>query len=113
MADGANPKACGTGVSGKVTFTAGATAGEYVITDGTFGQYGCAWGDNPATGTIRFTDACGKIGMKGQDQYGLTYGLTYISHTDTELKFRWFNDFGDAGVTTLKRTSGTWPKGLN
>lgn len=113
VADGANPAACGTGVSGKVTLTATATAGEYSISDGTFGQYGCAWNDNPATGSIRFTDACGKIGMKGTDQYGLAYSLSYISHTDTELKFKWQNNFGDSGITTLKRSSGAWPAGLN
>jgi hypothetical protein len=112
VADGANPAACGESVSGKSTFTAGATAGEYIITDGTFGQYGCAWGDNPATGTIRFTDACGKIGMKGADQYGLTYKATYISHNDKDLTFKWSNDFGDSGVTTLSRSTGVWPKGL-
>lgn len=113
VADGANPAACGTGVSGKVTITATATAGEYSISDGTFGQYACAWNDNPATGSIRFTDACGKIGMKGTDQYGLAYSLSYISHTDTELKFKWQNNFGDSGITTLKRSSGAWPAGLN
>lgn len=113
VADGANPAACGTGVSGKVTLTATATAGEYSISDGTFGQYACAWNDNPATGSIRFTDACGKIGMKGTDQYGLAYSLSYISHTDTELKFKWQNNFGDSGITTLKRSSGSWPAGLN
>jgi hypothetical protein len=113
VADGANPAACGTGVSGKVTFAATATAGEYSVSDGTFGQYACAWNDNPATGSIRFTDACGKIGMKGTDQYGLAYSLTYISHTSTELKFKWQNNFGDSGITTLTRSSGSWPAGLN
>jgi hypothetical protein len=113
VADGANPAACGTGVSGKVTITATATAGEYSISDGTFGQYACAWNDNPATGSIRFTDACGKLGMKGTDQYGLAYSLSYISNTATELKFKWQNNFGDSGITTLKRSSGSWPNGLN
>ena len=113
VADGANPAACGSGVSGKLTLTASSAAGEYVVSDGTFGQYACAWNDNPATGSIRFTDACGKIGMKGTDQYGLAYSLTYISHTDKELKFKWQNNFGDSGVTTLTRSSGSWPAGLN
>jgi hypothetical protein len=113
VADGANPAACGTGVSGKVTFAATATSGEYSVSDGTFGQYACAWNDNPATGSIRFTDACGKIGMKGTDQYGLAYSLTYISHTSTELKFKWQNNFGDSGITTLTRSSGSWPTALN
>lgn len=113
VADGANPAACGAGVSGKAVLTATSVVGEYTLSDGTFGQYGCAWGDNPATGTIRFTDSCGKIGMKGADQYSLTYSLTYISHTSTELKFKWQNNFGDAGITTLKRSSGSWPTTLN
>ncbi len=113
VADGANPAACGTGVSGKFTLTATSTVGSYSVSDGTFGQYGCAWNDAPAVGTIRFTDSCGKIGMTGADSYGLTYSLTYISHTDTVLKFKWQNDFGDSGETTLTRSSGTWPKGLN
>ncbi|WP_255067070.1 hypothetical protein [Lacihabitans sp. LS3-19] len=113
VADGANPAACGASVSGKLVMTATSVTGEYIISDGTFGQYGCAWGDNPATGTIRFTDSCGKIGMKGADQYGLAYSLSYISHTATELTFKWQNNYGDAGVTTLKRSSGSWPAGLN
>lgn len=113
VADGANPAACGAGVSGKFTLTATATAGEYAVSDGTFGQYGCAWNDNPAVGSIRFTDACGKIGMKGTDTYGLVYSLAYISHTDKVLKFKWQNNYGDSGVTTLTRSSGSWPAALN
>jgi hypothetical protein len=51
--------------------------------------------------------------MKGTDQYGLAYSLTYISHTSTELKFKWQNNFGDSGITTLTRSSGSWPTALN
>jgi hypothetical protein len=104
---------CGTTKKGTVILAPGATAGEYTISDGTFGLFDCLYDDTPPLGSIRFTDACGKIGMKGADRYGDTYKATFVSSTDTELTFRWDNTYGDAATTTLKRSSGTWPKGLN
>ncbi len=103
---------CGTTKKGTVTLKA-EVAGEYSISDGTFGLFDCLYADTPPLGSVRFTDACGTIGMKGTDRYGDSYSATFVSATDTELTFKWKNTYGDGGVTTLKRSSGTWPKGLN
>jgi hypothetical protein len=110
---GGTPAVCGVTKKGTIILAKAATAGEYTISDGTFGLFDCLYADTPPAGSIRFTDACGKIGMKGADKYGDTYSATFVSATDTELTFKWVNTYADGGVTTLKRTSGTWPKGLN
>jgi hypothetical protein len=104
---------CGGTKKGTVIIAASTVQGEYTISDGTFGLFECLYADTPPLGTIRFTDACGKIGMKGNDRYGDAYKATFVSATDTELTFTWDNTYGDKATTTLKRSSGTWPKGLN
>ena len=86
--------------------------GKYDIGDSTFGQYDCAWNDNPATGT-RLEDACNILQITGADQYGLVYGWVIVSNTGTNLVINWFNDYGDTGTTTLTRTGKTWPLTLS
>jgi hypothetical protein len=103
---------CGAAKKGTVTLTA-TVAGEYSISDGTFGIFECLYADTPPLGSIRFTDACGKIGMKGVDRYGDAYKASFVSVTDTDLTFTWDNTYGDVVTTTLTRKTGTWPKGLN
>jgi hypothetical protein len=111
VSQGANPAACGTGVSGTVTFT-DQGGGIYSISDATFGQYDCAWNDSPATGVF-LNDVCNKLSLSGADQYGLIYTIDVISVTPTVLTIDWENDFGDSGRTTLTRTDGKeWPAGL-
>lgn len=106
------PAGCGSSISGTGTFAATTTAGRYAVSDATFGQYGCAWNDNPATGVF-FVDACGNVSTAGSDQYGLIYTFTIIANTGTALTIDWENDYGDSGRTVLTRTdSKTWPAGL-
>jgi hypothetical protein len=111
---GATIAVCKGTKTGKVTLKAAATAGEYEVSDSSFGLFDCLYADTPPAGAVRFTDACGKIGMKGTDKYGDAYSITkFVSVTATELTFEWINTYGDGGKTTLKRSSGSWPAGLN
>jgi hypothetical protein len=105
---------CGPSTSGTGTLTATTTAGRYAVSDATFGQYACAWSDNPAAGVF-FNDACLKVSTTGADQYGLVYTFTIISVSPDgkDLTIDWENDYGDAGRTVLTRTDAkTWPAGL-
>ena len=112
VTQGANPAACGIGVTGTATFT-DLGGGRYAISDATYGQYDCAWNDNPATGVI-LVDVCNEVSLTGADQYGLIYTMTIINVTPTVLEFDWANDFGDSGRTTLTRTdSKQWPASLH
>lgn len=97
-------------VTGTTEF-ADAGPGKYDIGDATFGQYDCAWNDNPAAGT-RLEDACNVLAITGSDQYGLIYSWVIVSNDGTNLVINWSNDNGDAGTTTLNRTGKTWPLGL-
>lgn len=97
-------------VTGTTEF-ADAGPGKYDIGDATFGQYDCAWNDNPAAGT-RLEDACNVLAITGSDQYGLIYSWVIVSNDGTNLVINWSNDYGDAGTTTLNRTGKTWPLGL-
>ncbi|MFZ1808597.1 MAG: hypothetical protein WAU36_15295 [Cyclobacteriaceae bacterium] len=107
--------ACGVSVSGTGSWT-DLGGGVYSVSDATFGQYGCAWGDTPAVG-VQITDVCSKIGsgpQGGSDQYGLLYTLTITDNTGTTMTIDWSNDYGDSGTTVLTRTDGgSWPLGLS
>ena len=93
-------------VSGTSLFTVTAP-GKYSIPDATFGQYKCAWNDNPAAGT-KLEDACGLLSITGSDQYGLLYSWIIFSNNGTQLIIKWSNDYGDKGTTTMTRVGG-WP----
>ena len=83
--------------------------GKYTVSDATFGQYGCAWDDNPAKG-VTLNDVCDKVQFGGADQYGLVYTFSIVSNDGTTLTIDWQNDYGDSGRTALTRTDGkTWP----
>ncbi len=112
------------GVDGDITGCVGAVTGEgefkslsrgkYSISDATFGQYDCAWGDDPATG-VTLTNTCDEITTGGADQYDLIYTISnlVISPDGTEMSFKWENDYGDKGTTVLTRNDdGVWPTTL-
>jgi hypothetical protein len=85
--------------------------GRYAISDVTFGQYDCAWGDDPATGAT-LINICNELTFGGADQYDLIYTIENVSVSadGTQLSFKWSNDYGDAGNTTLTRTDDKlWP----
>jgi hypothetical protein len=103
---------CGSSVTGQVDFDAQG-GGVYKISDITFGQYDCAWADNPASG-VSLVDVCNHLSLTGTDQYGLIYSISIISNDGTTLKIHWENDYGDSGTTELTRMDGTqWPLTLS
>jgi hypothetical protein len=117
VGDGGDISGCdGAGVTGQASFTKiPGGYGVYKISDVTFGQYDCAWADNPATGST-VTNTCNQLSVGGTDQYGLVYSFTGIKVSDdqTQLSFNWANDYGDKGSTVLTRTDDKlWPKGLH
>jgi hypothetical protein len=108
---GSDPAACGGSASGTVKFE-DQGGGIYKISDITFGQYGCAWGDTPAVG-VSLNDVCNHLTLTGTDQYGLIYSISIVSNNGTDLVIDWNNDYGDSGRTKLTRTDGTeWPLDL-
>jgi hypothetical protein len=112
---GVDISGCAGGVSGsgELIKLEGAY-GTYSIPDVSFGQYDCAWGDNPATGAT-LINTCDEITVGGDDQYGLVYTFSNLSVSPdgTQMTFNWENDYGDKGTTTLTRTdSKLWPTTL-
>jgi hypothetical protein len=104
---------CAGGVNGEGELVS-ISRGKYSISDVSFGQYDCAWGDDPATGAT-LVNTCNELSFGGADQYDLIYTIAnaQVSSDGTKLTFKWSNDYGDAGTTVLTRTDGkTWPLGL-
>ena len=102
---------CNNPVTGEGEFVEDG-AGFYRISDATFGQYDCAWGDTPAAG-VTLTDVCNTLTTGGSDQYGLIYTFFIVSNDGTDLELEWSNDYDDKGVSILTRTDGkTWPLDL-
>lgn len=85
--------------------------GSYDIEDATFGQYDCAWNDNPASG-LTLVDACNILSLSGSDQYGLLYTFNITANDGTTMRINWSNDYGDAGYSDLTRTGKMWPLAL-
>jgi hypothetical protein len=110
---GGNIAGCIGTITGEGEF-APISRGRYSITDATFGQYDCAWDDSPAEG-VTLINTCDLLTQGGADQYGLVYTFSNVSVSSdgTQMSFKWSNDYGDAGNTTLTRTDGgTWPTTL-
>ncbi len=110
---GGNISGCSGAVTGNGEFKV-LSRGKYSVSDATFGQYACAWADNPATG-VTITNTCDEITTGGADQYNLIYTFSNltVNPAGTVMTLKWSNDYGDAGTTTLTRTDGkTWPTTL-
>jgi hypothetical protein len=101
---------CLPSISGTTTWTV-LGPGAYAVADATFGQYDCAWNDNPAAG-VTLNDACNLLSLTGSDQYGLVYTFVITANDGTTMRINWSNDYGDAGYSDLTRTGKTWPLGL-
>ena len=105
---------CAGGVTGDGELES-VSRGKYSISDVTFGQYDCAWGDDPATGAT-LVNTCDLLEFGGADQYGLIYTIENVSVSadGKALSFKWSNDYGDAGNSTLTRTDDKlWPLTLH
>ena len=114
VGDGGNIGGCTNPVTGDGELVP-LSVGRYAISDVTFGQYDCAWGDDPATGA-NLSNFCDLIAFGGKDQYGLIYTISgaSVSPDGTQLSFKWENDYGDKGNTTLTRTDAKlWPLALH
>jgi hypothetical protein len=102
---------CSNPVTGDASLTESG-GGIYRVSDASFGQYDCAWGDSPAVGVI-WTDVCNTVFVSGSDQYGLIYTFVLQSNDGNSITMDWSNDYGDEGTTVLTRNDGkTWPLDL-
>jgi hypothetical protein len=106
MTRGGSPFA-GT-LNGNGTLTEG-SEGSYSLTDFSFGLFAAGYGDNPAKGSLVFSDACNFISVKGVDQYGDSYTYTILNVAGNAMTIQWLNTYGDGGTSVLTRTTGTWP----
>ena len=99
--------------SGKTTWTAISGApGAYSINDAAFGLWNECYGDAWA-GTVRISDACGKLTMSGTDSYGDSYSMTVTSADANSISFDWINTWGEYGSVTVKSNAGNpWPAGI-
>lgn len=104
---------CLPSISGNVTLAPVAnTPGSYTVSDVSFGIFGCAYGDTPPGGNVRFVDSCGALSFTGLDKYGDSYDMVFVSNDGTNLTFNWTNSWGDSGTTTLTGPEGFWPENL-
>ena len=109
--DGGDIGGCSNPVIGEGSFTEDG-AGFYRVSDATFGQYDCAWGDTPAVG-VTISDVCNTLTVGGSDQWDLIYTFFIKSNDGTNLELEWSNDYDDKGVSVLTRTDGKfWPLDL-
>ena len=67
--------------TGKTTWTKVGTSTRYLVSDGTFGLYGCH-GD-VYKGDVGVSDACGVLSMSGVDGYGSPYSMKFIFLTES------------------------------
>ncbi len=97
--------------TGKTTWTKVGTSTRYLISDGTFGLYGCQ--NDTYKGDVGINDACGVLSMNGVDQYGSPYSMKFISRTPELLTFSVTNGYGDFMIVAVKSNPGKpWPATL-
>ena len=97
--------------TGKTTWTKVGTSTRYLISDGTFGLYGCQ--NDTYSGTVGISDACGSLSMSGVDQYSSPYTMKFISVTPEVLTFSVTNGYDDFMVVKVKSNAGKpWPATL-
>lgn len=97
--------------TGKTTWTKVGTSTRYLVSDGTFGLYGCQ-GD-VYKGDVGVSDGCGVLSMSGVDGYGSPYSMKFISVTPELLTFSVTNGYDDFMVVKVKSNAGKpWPATL-
>lgn len=91
-------------VSGTVEFV-DRGGGTFEFSDASFGGYGACYNCCTASG-IRFSDVCNEVSfLTFANQYGDTFSFSSeVSGEDWILT--WQNDYGEAGVTTMKFPGG-------
>uniref|UniRef100_UPI004047D51F hypothetical protein n=1 Tax=Algoriphagus sp. TaxID=1872435 RepID=UPI004047D51F len=90
--------------TGKTTWTKVGTSTRYLMSDGTFGLYGCQ--NDTYKGDVSISDACGALSMGGVDQYSSPYKMTFISVTPELLTFSVTNGYDDFMVVKVKSNAG-------
>ena len=97
--------------TGKTTWTKVGTSTRYLVSDGTFGLYGCQ--NDTYKGDVGINDACGVLSMNGVDQYSSPYSMKFISRTPELLTFSVTNGYGDFMIVAVKSNPGKpWPATL-
>jgi hypothetical protein len=97
--------------TGKTTWTKVGTSTRYLVSDGTFGLYGCQ--NDVYTGDVGVSDGCGVLSMSGVDGYGSPYSMKFISVTPELLTFSVTNGYDDFMVVKVKSNAGKpWPATL-
>jgi hypothetical protein len=97
--------------TGKTTWTKVGTSTRYLVSDGTFGLYGCQ--NDTYKGDVGISDACGVLSMNGVDQYSSPYSMKFISRTNELLTFSVTNGYGDFMIVDVKSNAGKpWPATL-
>lgn len=80
---------------------------------GYFTCYGSTSQSSLPNGTLRITDACGKLAYSGLSQWAEAYVFNSITVNGTSVTIDWENDYGETAVTTLVRKDGkNWPANL-
>lgn len=101
---------CDGQISGTVTWTAVAGTTTYNSSDFAFGSWVHCYGSGTAAGTLKISDACGRISVTGQDQYGDTYRYLIEAVNGPNLTIKWDNTYGEFGTVVLTRPDGSnWP----
>ena len=93
--------------TGTVVFTATPNAGEYNISDASFGAYAGWYGG--VSGNVKLLDVCNAISFSGPNQYGDITVMSNIVVSGNKLTFKWTTSYGEYGTTTLTKASGDWP----
>ncbi|QQV02879.1 MULTISPECIES: hypothetical protein [Chryseobacterium] len=96
-------------VTGTVTFTASATAGEYTVSDASFGGYRALYGGTTIASNVRLRDQCNTLSFQGTNQYGDNHFISNVVVNGNQLTFRWSTSYGEYGTTTLTKANGNWP----
>jgi hypothetical protein len=97
--------------TGKTTWTRVGSSTRFLVSDGTFGLYGCQ--NDTYKGDVGISDACGVLSMSGVDQYGSPYSMKFISRTNELLTFSVTNGYGDFMIVDVKSNAGKpWPTTL-
>ena len=96
--------------AGTVTFTEG-NAGEYTLSDWSFGSYDACYGAPAAGyGTLILKDVCNKLSVQGLDSYGDSWELIVKEVNGPDLFVTYTNTYGEFSDAVITRTDGTnWP----
>lgn len=102
----------GEELTGSVEIIATQVPGDYLISDFSFGAWPAAYGIDPPSGTLKWTNICSSIKLTGTDNYGDVWQMDEILVSNgPEFKFTWSNTYGEFGTVSLTRNDGKlWPE---